>query len=118
MKPLHVLTPESVQKLKKDDDVLNHHQISISDGAPPSLAVHFSNGVFRELDRCALPVKISDVDNTRLFYRLLLFSCKKVTYVWDEGKNEFVKLKGLDQDVSADVLHCSKGLTSNEQFMR
>lgn len=99
MKPLRVLTPESVQKLKCNDDILNHHHININE-TPPTLSVHFANGVFKELEQ------------------LLLFTCKKVTYVWDEEKCEFVKLAGLDQGVSAEILHKSKGLSSNEQFMR
>lgn len=52
------------------------------------------------------------------FCRLLLFSCKKVTYIWDGEKQEFTKLKGLDKGVSSEILHRSKGLTKNEQFMR
>lgn len=99
MKPLRVLTPESVQKLKSDDDVLNHHHVTVHE-TPPSLSVHFSNGVFKELDQ------------------LLLFRCKKVTYIWDEDKHEFVRLAGLDQNVCADVLHSNKGLSNSEQFMR
>lgn len=102
VKPLRVLTPESVQKLKKDDETLNHHhpENNVDYDTPPSLSVHFANGVFKELDQ------------------LLLFTCKKVTYIWDDEKHEFVKLAGLDQGVSAETLHKCKGLSSNEEFMR
>lgn len=101
VKPLRVLTPESVQKLRDDDDVLNHHhRRRPSPESPASLSVHFANGVFRDVDR------------------LLLFTCKKVTYVWDEEGREFVRLAGLDQGVSAEVLHASGGLSSAEEFMR
>lgn len=99
MKPLRVLTPESVQKLKDDDDILNHHHITVNE-TPPSLCVHFSNGIFKELEQ------------------LLLFTCKKVAYVWDDEKHEFIKLAGLDQSVAAEALHRCKGLSANEQFMR
>lgn len=50
VKPLRVLTPECVQKLQKDDDLKQHH-ITVSDGTPPSLAVHFSDGVFTAVER-------------------------------------------------------------------
>lgn len=93
VKPLRVLTPKSVQKMKTEENVE-------AGEVPATLSVHFSNGVFKELDE------------------LLTFNCKKVTYVWDEEKREFCKLKGLDQGVSTDVLHKCKGLTLNEHFMR
>lgn len=38
--------------------------------------------------------------------------------MWDDEKQEFVKLAGLDQGVDAEILHRSKGLSSSEQFMR
>lgn len=58
------------------------------------------------------------MSNLLFVHRLLLFSCKKVTYVWDGEKHEFVKLCGLDHGVSSDVLHRAKPLSKNEQFMR
>lgn len=64
------------------------------------LSVHFEHGIFRELDK------------------LLFFTCKKVTYIWDADKQEFVKLRGLDFGVASDVLHKSKPLSKSEQFMR
>lgn len=47
-----------------------------------------------------------------------MFSCKKVTYVWDQERTEFVKLKGLDQGVGAEMLHKNRGLSNEEHFMR
>lgn len=96
VKPLVVLTPDNLQKLKEQDNLLNVN------AAPklPALSVHFDHGIFRELDR------------------LLMFVCKKVTYVWDTEKQEFVKLRGLDKGVSSEILHRSKGLTKDEEFIR
>lgn len=50
VKTLKVLTPESVAKLKEQDDILHHHEISTSD-SPPALSVHFDNGEFRDLEK-------------------------------------------------------------------
>lgn len=47
-----------------------------------------------------------------------MFSCKKVTYIWDNEKQEFVKLVGLDKGVSCDTFHKYKPLSPSEQFMR
>lgn len=47
-----------------------------------------------------------------------MFTCKKVTYIWDSQKREFIKLRGLDQGVASDILHRNKGLTNGEQFTR
>lgn len=47
-----------------------------------------------------------------------MFSCKKVTYVWDKEKPEFIKLSGLEKDVPSETFHKYKGLTFSEQFMR
>lgn len=64
------------------------------------LSVHYEHGIFRELDK------------------LLFFTFKKVNYIWDTEKQEFIKLKGLDEGVSSEVLHRSKPLTKSDQFMR
>ncbi|XP_018576718.1 probable cation-transporting ATPase 13A3 [Anoplophora glabripennis] len=99
VKPLKVLTPENVAKLRNDDNLLNHHHVLVSE-SPPALSVHFENGHFRDLDK------------------LLMFSCKKVTYIWDNEKQEFVKLVGLDRGVSCEIFHKYKPLSPSEQFMR
>ncbi|XP_060532708.1 polyamine-transporting ATPase 13A3 isoform X2 [Cylas formicarius] len=98
VKPLKVLTPESVAKLKHDDDMLNRN--NVQSASVPSLSVHFENGEFRVVDK------------------LLMFSCKKVTYIWEENKHEFIKLLGLDKGVSCDVFHKYRPLSSSENFMR
>ncbi|XP_050500411.1 polyamine-transporting ATPase 13A3-like isoform X3 [Diabrotica virgifera virgifera] len=99
VRPLQVLTPDSVAKMKKKDDLLRHQPLPDSD-IVQALSVHFENGIFRDVDR------------------LLMFSCKKVIYIWDSEKQEFVKLSGLDKGVPTDVFHKYKGLTSSEHFMR
>lgn len=50
VKTIEVLTPESVAKLKHQDDILHHHEISLSE-SPPALSVHFENGEFRDVER-------------------------------------------------------------------
>uniref|UniRef100_A0A1Y1K832 Cation-transporting ATPase n=1 Tax=Photinus pyralis TaxID=7054 RepID=A0A1Y1K832_PHOPY len=100
VKQLRVLTPESVRKLKSDDNRLNHHNHYVPQLENSLLSVHFGEGIFRELDR------------------LLIFTCKKVTYIWNREVSEFVKLRGLDQHVLSETLHRSKGLSIGEQFMR
>lgn len=97
MKTLIILTPDNLEKLKNKDNLLDKNFAS---GKLPPLSVHFEHGIFRELDK------------------LLMFTCKKVTYIWDAEKQEFVKLKGLDKGVSSEILHRSKGLTKNEEFIR
>ncbi|XP_050315902.1 polyamine-transporting ATPase 13A3 isoform X2 [Anthonomus grandis grandis] len=99
VKPLKVLTPESVAKMEQDDDVL-HQNNSAEVMVPQSLSVHFEKGDFREVDR------------------LLMFSVKKVTYLYDNDKQEFVKLAGLDSGVACDVFHQYRALTTSENFMR
>lgn len=91
-----VLTPESLQKLKDKENLLKGHASS----KLPTLSVHFEHGIFRELDK------------------LLMFLCKKVAYIWDVEKQEFVKLRGLDKGVSSEILHRSKSLSANEEFIR
>lgn len=49
VKRLQILTPDSVAKLKKKDDILRHHENECE--FPPALSVHFENGEFRDLDR-------------------------------------------------------------------
>lgn len=49
VKTLKILTPESVAKLKKKDDILHHHENEAE--FPSALSVHIENGEFRDLDR-------------------------------------------------------------------
>ncbi|CAG9767851.1 unnamed protein product [Ceutorhynchus assimilis] len=99
VKSLRTLTPESVAKMKIDDDTL-HHQNTENVTIPQALSVHFEKGEFRDVDK------------------LLLFSVKKVTYLYDKEKREFAKLAGLDSGVSCDVFHQYQPLNSSENFTR
>lgn len=49
---------------------------------------------------------------------ITIFNCKKLTYVWDLERSEFLKLRGLDTDVLISTLHQAQGLSSQEQYMR
>jgi cation-transporting ATPase 13A3/4/5 len=49
---------------------------------------------------------------------LRVFRCKKLTYVWDEDRGEFLKLCSLDRDVSTAALHQQEGLSAHQQAMR
>nr|XP_022902834.1 probable cation-transporting ATPase 13A3 isoform X1 [Onthophagus taurus]XP_022902836.1 probable cation-transporting ATPase 13A3 isoform X1 [Onthophagus taurus] len=98
VKPVKVLTSDLLKKIKKRDNLLDKENNFDCD---LQLSVHFGNGAFKEIDK------------------LLLFDCKKVTYFWHPQKSEFVKLRGLDVDVTAEIFHSNKeGLSKNEQFMR
>lgn len=47
-----------------------------------------------------------------------MFSFKKLTYIYDMEKSEFIQLRGLDYGISGDVIHMSHGLSRNEAFVR
>ncbi|XP_055312779.1 polyamine-transporting ATPase 13A3 isoform X2 [Sitodiplosis mosellana] len=64
------------------------------------LSIHLSGGIFRNIDS------------------LRLFKCKQLRYIWDERSSEFVKLKGLDANVPATLLHQLKGLDVHTQRSR
>lgn len=49
---------------------------------------------------------------------ITFFNCKKLTYVWDPERAEFLKLRGLDTDVLLSTLHHAQGLSSLEQYIR
>lgn len=48
----------------------------------------------------------------------MMFSVKKITYLYDTTKQQFVKLAGLDNGVPCEVFHQYKALTAGENFMR
>uniref|UniRef100_A0A6P7GLH0 Cation-transporting ATPase n=1 Tax=Diabrotica virgifera virgifera TaxID=50390 RepID=A0A6P7GLH0_DIAVI len=50
VRPLQILTPDSVAKMKKKDDLLRHQPLPDSD-IVQALSVHFENGIFRDVDR-------------------------------------------------------------------
>ncbi|GLV46341.1 anne boleyn [Carabus blaptoides fortunei] len=100
VKPLQILTPDTVKKLENDQNKCLSNVNNDFKDIPINLSVHFENGVFKIVDR------------------LLYFKCKKLIYVYDTEKNEFVKLRGLDVGVKSEIFHKSQGLSSSEQFMR
>lgn len=66
----------------------------------PMLSVHLCGGQFKQVPS------------------IITFNCKKLTYVWDQERSEFLKLRGLDTDVLTSTLHQAQGLVSQEQYMR
>ncbi|KAF3426213.1 hypothetical protein E2986_01905 [Frieseomelitta varia] len=67
---------------------------------PPTLSLHLIGGQFKQVPS------------------IVLFHCKKLTYVWDPERSEFLKLRGLDVGVLTSTLHQMQGLNSLEQHMR
>ncbi|XP_050591779.1 polyamine-transporting ATPase 13A3 isoform X1 [Bombus affinis] len=72
----------------------------IKEEYPPSLSLHLAGGQFKQVPS------------------ITLFHCKKLTYVWDPERTEFLKLRGLDVGVLTSTLHQMQGLNSLEQHMR
>lgn len=66
----------------------------------PSLSLHLSGGQFKKVQS------------------IVFFTCKKLTYIWDPERTEFLKLRGLDVDVFTSTLHQMQGLNYCEQHMR
>ncbi|XP_076763504.1 polyamine-transporting ATPase anne boleyn isoform X1 [Xylocopa sonorina] len=66
----------------------------------PTLSLHLAGGQFKQIPS------------------IVLFHCKKLTYVWDPERSEFLKLRGLDVGVLTSTLHQMQGLNSYEQHMR
>nr|XP_034192113.1 probable cation-transporting ATPase 13A3 isoform X2 [Osmia lignaria] len=66
----------------------------------PTLSLHLLGGQFKQVPS------------------IVLFHCKKLTYVWDHERSEFLKLRGLDVGVLTSTLHQMQGLNYHEQHMR
>lgn len=75
---------------------------------PKHLPLPESNWSIRTFPSNSIP----DIDSLRLF------KCKQLRYVWDERTSEFAKLKGLDANVPATLLHQLKGLDVHTQRLR
>ncbi|KYN32967.1 putative cation-transporting ATPase 13A3 [Trachymyrmex septentrionalis] len=76
-----------------------------------TLSVHLFGGQFKHIGEL----------NEKVFLEvpsITFFNCKKLTYVWDPERSEFLKLRGLDIDVLTSTLHQVQGLSSQEQYMR
>lgn len=59
-----------------------------------------------------------DGEHFKQVHSILVFNCKKLTYVWDTERSEFLKLRGLDIGVPTSSLHQMQGLSAQEQYMR
>lgn len=55
---------------------------------------------------------VTDVESIRVF------DCKKLRYVWDHEKLMFIKLCGLDNNITTSTLHQQVGLTLAQQYLR
>ncbi|XP_051165501.1 polyamine-transporting ATPase 13A3 isoform X1 [Leptopilina boulardi] len=109
VKKIKTLTAQEVSKASSDGDYLidnepwseNDSIITVSEGKEfPMLSIHLSGGHFKSVPS------------------IITFSCKKVIYVWDKDRCEFLKLRGLDNGVLTSTLHQMTGLSSFEQYMR
>lgn len=47
-----------------------------------------------------------------------IIRCKKLTYVWDEDREIFIQLAGLENGISRSKLHEFKGLSKDQQFRK
>ncbi|XP_012276995.1 probable cation-transporting ATPase 13A3 isoform X2 [Orussus abietinus] len=110
VKKLKTLRAQEVSNASSDEYTLmesekwaeNGNVITIKEdkGLPPMLSVHLIGGHFKTVPS------------------IITFKCKKLTYVWDTERGEFLKLKGLDAGVPTATLHQMPGLSFQEQFMR
>ncbi|XP_014218278.1 probable cation-transporting ATPase 13A3 isoform X2 [Copidosoma floridanum] len=68
--------------------------------APMPLSFHLSGGHFKEAQS------------------IVMFTCKKLIYIWDTDRCEYLKLRGLDTGVLSSTLHQTPGLSAAQQSMR
>jgi hypothetical protein len=57
-------------------------------------------------------VSFSDIKNVRAVW------IKKLCYIWDEDRSEFVKLAGLDKGLTKAELHDFSGFNEYQQHLR
>ncbi|KAK0175752.1 hypothetical protein PV327_009479 [Microctonus hyperodae] len=110
VKKLQTMTAKDVCNGAADEDEpwsetvsLDHNNlesIAVDNEIPKKLSVHLHGGNFKQLSS------------------ILTFSCKKLRYVWDAERSEFMKLIGLDIGVLTSTLHQMPGLSSQEQLFR
>ncbi|XP_014236851.1 cation-transporting ATPase 13A2 isoform X1 [Trichogramma pretiosum] len=67
---------------------------------PMPMSFHLSGGHFKEVPW------------------MYAFTCKKLTYIWEADRGEYMKLRGLDTGVVTSSLHQMSGLSAAQQFMR
>lgn len=51
-------------------------------------------------------------------YQTRTVNCKKLTYIWDEDRERFIKLAGLENGISRSSLHDFKGQSKAEQLRK
>lgn len=96
VKPLHHLTVQSAIDKRRSSDA----DVDVDTSYIKTFSVHFGGGEFAQLEK------------------ILMFKCKKVTYLYSTEVGGFVKLRGLDYKVNSEALHMNKGLTKAEQYIR
>ncbi|XP_044001966.1 polyamine-transporting ATPase 13A3 isoform X2 [Aphidius gifuensis] len=94
------LIDEPVTDCATKDEPIDTTIATKKDEIPPTLSIHLYGGNFKQVSS------------------ILTFKCKKVTYIWDNERSEFMKLIGLDNDVLLSTLHQMPGLSEHEQFLR
>ncbi|XP_012263211.2 polyamine-transporting ATPase 13A3 isoform X1 [Athalia rosae] len=109
VKKLITVAADEVSRISNDGDMLigkesfpedeNLSEVE-DDKGPLTLSIHLTGGQFKEVKS------------------IVTFSCKKLTYVWDTDRSEFLKLRGLDEGVLTSDLHVMRGLNAQHQFMR
>ncbi|XP_015114846.1 probable cation-transporting ATPase 13A3 isoform X1 [Diachasma alloeum] len=107
VKRLRTMTAKEMSKNIDEDSLIDEpfsdagslDSVSVG-GEEPMLSVHLMGGQFK-----AVP-------------SIITFNCKKLTYIWDTERSEFMKLSGLDNGVLTSTLHQMPGLNSLEQFLR
>lgn len=110
VKKLKTLTAQEVFNKPCDSESLMENEPWMENGSMitikevkdeyPALSLHLVGGQFKQVPS------------------IVVFSCKKLTYVWDPERSEFLKLRGLDADVLTSTLHQLPGLNNQEQYMR
>ncbi|KAK9884189.1 hypothetical protein WA026_005142 [Henosepilachna vigintioctopunctata] len=106
VKPLKRLRSDNIVNMRNSGNVeggsttVDPQLIEDLTQTQPSLSIHYGNGTFRDMDK------------------LIMFNCKKVTYMWIPETSKFEKLRGLDAGVSSHTFHEDQGLSNAEAFMR
>ncbi|XP_044764147.1 polyamine-transporting ATPase 13A3-like isoform X2 [Coccinella septempunctata] len=100
---MKILTADDVFKFQQGEDnkhSVNPELIEVLTQCAPSLSVNFANGTFKNVDR------------------LMIFSHKRVNYIWNHENQIFEKLTSLDVGVSGQTLHNYMPLSEEEAFKR
>ncbi|XP_043505949.1 polyamine-transporting ATPase 13A3 isoform X1 [Polistes fuscatus] len=110
VKKLKTLTARDVMNKPFDGESLMDNEPWMDNGSMitikaekeeiPTLSLHLVGGHFKQVQS------------------IVIFNCKKLTYVWDTERSEFLKLRGLDIGVVNSSLHQMQGLSAQEQYMR